>query len=252
MSSRFLGRLALLVLAAAVIPACGSKKKAAPNVIEVSPSIGATSVPHFPLIILQFDADMDPATITSANVRLIKNLDGSPFGPGWTVVYKPALRQAWITPGGFLLENTVYDVTCTSGVTNTDGTAIAFSDAGEVIENQFTTTVSTTGQIPPSFGPVGAATGATGAVDLTWAQATVSALPMSGTYDIYFATATGAEDLLHPTVANRIVIAAGASNPTGFSVTGLAAGVTYFFVVVAHDSNGNILVTGEASAAAGP
>jgi hypothetical protein len=256
MFSRFPARLAVLALLAVVIPGCGKNKVSVPNVVAVSPAFTATNVPHWPLIILQFDSDMDAATINTTNVRLLNNANLTPFGGGWTVTYRPGARQAIITPGAFLTESIVWDVTCTPGVKDTEGTSLAGSDVGEIIENQFTTTADVTPatRIRPSFGQPSAGTtvGTSGSVTLAWTQATESAAPMAGSYDIYFSTGAGAVDLLNTNASNFVSVAAGASNPTGVDVTGLAAGVAYFFIVVAHDNNGNVLLTGEITAVAGP
>jgi len=55
MLSRFPARLAILAVLAVVVPACGKNKVAVPNVTAVAPAFTATSVSHWPLIVLQFD-----------------------------------------------------------------------------------------------------------------------------------------------------------------------------------------------------
>lgn len=88
---------------------------------------------------------------------------------------------------------------------------------------------------PPTFAGLVAATAvSTRRVDLSWNAATDNVTPSSQlTYLIYMATSSGGQDFGTPSFTSM-------QGATSYSVTGLNPGTTYYFVVRARDSAGNI------------
>jgi len=119
-----------------------------------------------------------------------------------------------------------YDVVV-SGIGHVDGG----STKGHITQ-VITVTVSAGGDTtPPTFGGLTGASdaGSGGTVDLTWAAATDPSTPI--TYNIYWATSSGGQNFVTPNQTSTL--------GTGDSVTGLANGTPYYFVVRAEDSQGN-------------
>jgi hypothetical protein len=253
------GRLLIIALLVVVGPACGKKKNNnAPNVIAGTPLFGTGSVSHWPVIILEFDQDMDASTVTAAgNIQLIDNgtLLAFPIQP---VTYNATLRQAMISPTAFLGNMapptaTQYDVVATSAVHNTSGTSLNGTDSGPVAEDVFTvgTAANTFQPTNPNPSAVTGA-GASGTIDFTWTQAQENGVNISANYDIYMSTlGTGTVDLLGAAFLSR-TDNSGFTMGTGGLAGTLTPGTTYWFIIVVRDSDGNCRVTGEISAQAKP
>jgi hypothetical protein len=95
-------------------------------------------------------------------------------------------------------------------------------------------TTSFTDTTAISFGGVLTATGVSpGGIQLTWGAATGGTPNMN--YDIYISTVSGGEEYSTSFNAPGSI-----QNPTTTTdVTGLTSGVTYYFVMRAHDGFGN-------------
>lgn len=115
----------------------------------------------------------------------------------------------------------------------------ALSAAGEsIVSNE----VSTTPFLPIPARPAGiSATGKDGQVDLSW-----GAVATATTYRVYYGTASGVTSS-SPTFSE---FASAAGSTELQSVTGLAQGSTYYFVVTALNSSGESAISSEKSAVA--
>ncbi len=120
------------------------------------------------------------------------------------------------------------------------GTLIYYGDTYADLEGAPTvvsiTMVSVSSDTPPTFGGAVTATAATGTeIDLSWSAATddVTASP-NIVYLVYMSTTSGGQDFL---TEPSFTTAAGA---TTYTITGLFASTTYYFVVRAKDEAGNI------------
>lgn len=93
--------------------ACGTGNCCAkiPNVASTNPPQGATDVCRNAGILLTFDQDMNPATLTEANFDV---------SPGTFTIESVTARSVILNPG-LLLENTAYTVTVSSNVQSTKG-----------------------------------------------------------------------------------------------------------------------------------
>ncbi len=209
-------RLLPLAAAALLVPACGKSDDTPLDVTFLSPVNGEASVPRQPVLYIRFDRALNPATVTSTNV-VLANAGGPVSAP---VSYAAYLNEIRMVPAAALDAATPYQVTLTSGIAGADGTTYAGG------YYQFTT--SSSGDIiRPSFsGAASAGNPAQTTIDLAWVD------PEPGlTYDVFLSTATGNYDFTDPYVS--------VSSPGGTTVTDLAAGTTYYFVVRARDASGN-------------
>src|SRR6185503_12761504 len=94
------GRLLVLALAAAIVPACKKQEDKAPHLVKVIPNFNANGVSHFPLIVLEFNKAMDVSTINTTNITIEDHTVPVPatFGGGWTVTYYPGTFQVVVMP----------------------------------------------------------------------------------------------------------------------------------------------------------
>jgi len=229
-----------------------------PEVIASAPAFGAGGIPHWPFIVLQWDQAMDPATMTATNIAIFDNIGPSVFGPAPTVTYLPGSNQTLIVTQISLNSPTAipnsgqYIVGVTSAVKALDGTPVA----GPLYAAAFFTVTATGNVNPPLFSPPVPSDGASpGQIKLTFDLAMVSAVAMSGNYDVYQSTTSGGENLLATpakTVTSTLAAsdAAAASLPVGkglITISPLTSATTYYFIVVARDTNGNVAPTTEIS-----
>ena len=96
-----------------------------PTVQQRSPINGATSVLVNITVDVQFDENMDPATIIDANFSLVGATSGAVSG---TVSYISATDTLRFTPASVLPASDVYTATTTTGVTDVAGNALAAND----------------------------------------------------------------------------------------------------------------------------
>jgi hypothetical protein len=224
-SAHAIGFLALVLL----VPACGgqSAKTTEPAVESTLPSPGASGVALQTVIYINWDRALDASTVDTSTFVLT---DGSGNQKGVTVSYNAVLEQVWMAPTSALTSSTTYTVTIRAGVEPQTGVTYpggAF---------QFTTTSGTDGG-QPTFGGASSAspTSATaGSLDLVW-SAGVDTVDGDGlVYDIYLTTTAGGEDF--STTPFKSV-----TSSTGTTITGLATGVKYYFIVRARETtSGNI------------
>jgi hypothetical protein len=228
-----LRRIAGVLVLAGLIPACGTGTST-PTLSVTAFIPGAVVNPIDGLVPLEcqifigFSSPLNPATVSTTN--FIINPSGLPALSTTSVIYVPALNEVIITPP-ILAAGTTYVVTVLPGVTDTSGDAFAGFQQG------FATTAGanadTTGTI---FGGIsGAAGNGAGSIQVSWAAGASNATGPY-TYDVYISTVPGGEDLTFPY--------GGAGTPfqdplLTATVSGLASGQSYWFIVRAHSSRGN-------------
>ena len=248
-------RILVLSLLSGLAPACGTKI-IPPIVTDSAPALSATNIAHWPLIVLQWGEAMDPATMNGTNIKIYDNATGLPFGPAPSVMYLAGSFQSVVITNQSLLSPTgpppsgQYIVSTTGAVKALDGRAAeAFvAEAFFTVKND--ANASNSG--PLFSGPV-AAPGAATTIDITFNLATDNAVTMSGFYDVYQSTTLGGENLLLAPTAIVSSAAAAAGQPAGMgkiTMTSLTPATTYYFIVVARDTDGNVLPTAEISAIA--
>ncbi len=171
---------------------------------------------------LSWSAATDNVTPPSAIVYLIYQ-STAPSGEIYTA-------PTYTTPAGA----TSYTVAGLS-----EGTAYYFvvrarDEAGNIDDNTIERTTTTPDTIPPAFSGLSMISNiTTTTMLLSWPTATDNVTPQANiVYLIYQATAPGGESFASPTYTT----AAGAAS---YTVTGLALGNTYYFVVRARDAAGN-------------
>jgi len=238
-------RVALLALAVGVVPACsGNSQLNPPAIIASTPAAPGNNVGLMPNILVKFDRAMDQASINDvANWAVVAS--GAPTGEALSFVeYIPALNEARIVLQNLLAPNTIYTVFISSNVKSAEGRLMGFTDFFG-----FTTTGAGTTTLI-SWAGVTSATPGPGAGEITfvWPAATGSGANI-GTYDVFLATATGAEDLMVRVAPNFQTI----SNQTGGTVTGLTPNTQYFIKVQPRDSQGAVFTSlAQVSAMSGP
>jgi hypothetical protein len=241
-SMRFWFKAALLVAAAALVPACKSNSKlAAPVMTAVLPTTVSGVIPN---IVVQFDRPMDPATAGSASFYAIFE-DPSTTSLGFAVELLPNLNEVRIIPSSILTAGKTFHVYVAGGVKSTEGTPM-----GNTIHFDFMTAASS-GATATSFiswNGIDQATGVAqgtnpGEITLTWAtnaQGTTVSQTVLGdivaNYDVYLSTTSGSEDLMLPyfftsnTSAKTITFGGGT----------LVSGTTYYIKVQPRDSAGSV------------
>ncbi len=218
--ARGFGILALALL----VPACGgqSTETTQPSIESTLPSSGASGIPLQTVIYLNWDRALDSSSVDTSTFVLTDNVGSQ---KGVTVSYNAVLLQVAMAPTSALTSSTLYTVTIRAGVEPVTGvtyTGGAF---------QFTTT-SGTDASQPAFGGATSATptpATAGSIDLVWSSAGADIA-----YDIYLTTTAGGEDF-------SVSPFKSVTTTTGTTITGLATGVTYYFVVRARSTtSGNI------------
>ena len=109
-----------------------------PTVTATSPANGATGINPAAPVAATFSRAMDPATVTTTNVRLQRTGGSSVTG---TVTYDAANLRAIFTPSSSLTLNANYTFTLTTGLRAADGIAMA---------SQVTRTFTTWATAPPA------------------------------------------------------------------------------------------------------
>jgi hypothetical protein len=230
---KFWFKAALLVAAAAIIPACKANSKlAAPTVVAVRPdTLANTGIGRMPNILVKFDREMDPAFMVNQNFAVIP--DGATGSIPITVEFLPVVNTVRIIPNSFLLLNKGYTAAVSGSVKSAAGTPLG-SSVGWV----FTTVAADNATSLISFGTVTQTAGGNpGEIILAWPTATEST---SGgtvnvtTYDVYISTTSGGEDLFLPPALSS-------GGLTGATLTGLTPATPYFIKVQPRDANGNVL-----------
>ena len=167
-----------------------------PTVTDQSPAAGATGISIATNVTATFDRALNPATVTTANVTLTPS-GGSAVAA--TVSYNASAQQLTLTPTALLTPNKLYTARISTGVTATDGAALAAA-----VTWTFTTqpALTVSGQTPAPFatGVAPAAvvratfSRAMNAATITTANMTLTrsgiAVPATVTYDPNTLTAT--------------------------------------------------------------
>jgi hypothetical protein len=235
-SMRFWFKAALLVAAAALVPACTANKKlAAPVITAVLPTTVSGVIPN---IMVQFDRPMDPATAGSAGFYAILE-DPSTTTLGFSVDSSAlaTLNEVRLIPTSPSLLNSgkTYHVYVAGAVTSAEGTPM-----GNTIHFDFATSAQTNATATSIIGWAGAtpSAGAAGEIVLTWPDATGTTVgngtagPIIANYDIYMSTTSQGEDLMLP----PSISPSPTSSPK--TITGLTTGTTYYFKIQPRDSTG--------------
>lgn len=225
-------RAALLVAAAALVPACKANSKlAAPQVVAVLPTAVAGVIPN---IFVQFDRPMDAATAGNAlNYALFPGTSTTSLS--FTVEFLTVLNEVRIVPGTLLASGTTYHLYVAGLVKSAEGTPM-----GNTIHFDFTTSAQTNATATSfiSWGGATPSAGAAGEIVLTWADATGTTVgngtvgPIVANYDIYMSTTSQGEDLMLP----PSVSPSPTTSPK--TISGLVTGTTYYFKVQPRDSTG--------------
>ena len=243
-------RVLVLGLAVLIVPACKKKEDTAPHITNnFTPLFDAGSVPQFPLMVLEFDRALDPATVTNANIVLyltdpITGIHTTPFGGGTTVKYLDGSFQVIITNNAAFATSKEYAVVIFPELTSDVGTPIGALPTGS-IALRFTTAAADHPERPTFTNPVKVAGGGPGEIVWQWSSAQEGAplADIGATYDLFRATATDGQDLFGTKTSPG-------TPPPNFTTTGLTPGATYFFRMIVTDNFGNVTITSEFSAAA--
>jgi hypothetical protein len=218
MSLRIVRTLVLLALASAVIPACG-KKDESPFVVTFSPM--GNGAPRCPIIYVQFNKPLKPATVTTANVFLDSPLVNEII----TVTYNDALNEIRIVPTTDLAADTDFQITIMPDIESADG---HFS-SGELM--YFRTAPGGTVN-RPSFAGVDAVSALSPtSIKVDWL---IGSDPDATTitYDVFIATVAGGEDMTQGAKDSVTVLTS--------TIMNLTSGTQYFVKVRARNSAGNL------------
>ena len=220
MSLRAMKRIVLLAIVAAIIPACkGSAADKAPTVVKFSPN--TNGAPRCPIIYVQFNRPLNPATVTTANVFLDSLLVNETI----TVSYNDALKEIRIVPTTDLAASTDFQITIMPGIESADG----FASPGELLF--FRTAPGGTAN-RPTFAGVDALTAPSPtSIKVDWLVAT-DPDASTVTYDVFIATESGGEDMTKTPKDSVGVLTS--------TITGLTSGTQYFVKVRARNSAGNL------------
>lgn len=222
--------VAVLLLAAACHRSSDDSGAAAPpappppfNVISTTPSSGAGGVATNSTILVTFDADVDTATLVSANFTVTAG--GGPVGGAFS--YDAPSRTATFTPTAALAPATLHTVSLTAGLLSVGGGALNPSSF------QFTTAAAPD-TLPPTFGGAAAATPENAfRITVSWTAATDNQdAPAAIRYRIYRATTTMMQNFAS-------TLATTSPGALAYTDNAVLAGTGYFYVVRAVDSAGN-------------
>jgi hypothetical protein len=235
-------RLLILALAVLAVPACKKSEDKSPHLKDAFPLWDSKDVPHFPLLILEWDRDLDPLTFT-ANVLVFKtdvnhNPDlSSPWGSPLAISFLHGSFQMVIETTGAFTSGTEYAVVIGNGLESANGVPITQPGVALLF-----TVVNSANMTLPAFSvlPSQAAGGNAGEIIWTWTA------PASSTIDFYMSPGSDDEDLLGPV----FFTSNSTSGDTIPAIKGLVTGTTYHFRVIIRDSFGNVNVIDEISGVA--
>lgn len=212
-------------------------------VTTTRPLEGAVNVPVNGNVTVTFNETMDAATITTTTVKL-EGLGGAEISG--SVSYNEATRTMTFDPASNLQTETTYLVRLTTGITDAGGNPLvqemtfSFMTGADFPEDDI---------FPVFAGATSAVAAGSDAITLSWTgtAATDNQSPQSGiVYFVYRATTSDAQNFANPTYVTGPGV-------TSYTATGLTAGTTYYFVVLARDLAGNMSQTiAEVSAATTP
>ena len=237
-----LGRFLVLALLMVAVPACKKPVDPAPHMKKGIPGPDAPGVSFFPLMVLEFDKEIDGSTI-NANIEIWTTdafgVPNAKWGGSWIFHHLVNSFQIVIENTQTFIASTEYAVVVFNGLLSSKGDPI---NGGMALRF---TTASSGNSTKPSFSVpaqnVGA--GTAGQVVLTWTQATEGG-PISANYEFYEATTTDSEDFFDNPPFFSSSQTSGDTIPAS---KGLVTGTTHFFRVICRDSQGNIRVTAELS-----
>ncbi len=107
-----------------------------PTILGVSPAHSSTGVSMSPVVTAGFSKDMNPATLTTTTVTLVKSSDNSSVTGG--VTYSPNSRSVNFVPSTALIANTGYSFVIVGGASGVK------DPSGNVLASHSTTTFTTT------------------------------------------------------------------------------------------------------------
>lgn len=248
---RTLIKLLTAALAAVVVPACGTgdAKKNPPVLVNALPAFDAAGVAHFPLLLLEFDRALDPATVTTTNIELFLTDPGTgvhtvPFA-GTVLHHIPGTFQVVVENSTVFAADTEYAVVVFPGLLSSEGAPIQALPTGS-IALRFEVGNSGNPDRPTFNPPVQVAGGAAGEIVWQWSSAQEGSplANIGATYELFGSSTSGGQDMFVPQVIP-------ATFPN-FTTTGLTPGAQYFFRMIARDNQGNIRLTAEFTGTANP
>lgn len=198
-----------------------------PQVVSTSPANNAINIPVNVIISVKFSKLMDLSTFI---------IDGSfIISDGFTDVTSGVFMQDTVNfivtfDGQFdLSANTVYQVTLTTAIKDSDGNSLA-----NAVQFAFQTQAAADNTAPTFGGATSAVATNAKTVTVSWSAATDNITPQASIiYKVWKTTVSGSENFAG---APDAVSNAGA---TQVNLTGLTPNTTYFFVARAFDESGN-------------
>jgi hypothetical protein len=196
------------------------------SLVATVPADGATDAGLWPVMLMTFNYQADPATITAANI-MVEESGGGPVSGAFHIV-GDAVRALFI-PDAALNSSTDYTITFTGSVLNAFGMPLDLT----TFSNPVTfTTGNGSDSTPPVFAGASGAMLLKDGIEVTWSAATDDTAAQDEiVYFIYRAQTSGAHSFAAP-------YAVAGSGDTSFLDGGEAA--VHYYVVRARDTFGNI------------
>ena len=191
-----------------------------------SPTAGATDVPKGTAIYIGFNSALNPATMTSANIKLLQGV----VEQATSLAYDACLNRVRMVPGSGLMPGLPYTVDLGAGVMSMGGIALTPT-------NYDFTTNAGPDNVRPVFDSSGNTATADSTIQLTldWTAATDNAdLQAELVYEIYQMTPAGCFNFA---AAPAATTGAGINNVL---IAGLQPRTTYSFIIRARDTEGNL------------
>ncbi|TET37268.1 MAG: hypothetical protein E3J72_06400 [Planctomycetota bacterium] len=226
-----LAAFALAFIAFQLAGGCRKKKKqfyfpVTFTVSEVDPADGETGVGLWPVITVGFTGAADATTFSNANIIFEESGVGV---LGATYTPYDGSATVMVVPDAPLSPSTDYTITLTNSILSKGGKPLKLDG----VTNPITFTTTATGDIdPPTFAGATAATIGMGGVLVTWETAFDNVSPAPEiSYLIYRSTTSGGQVFSTPYAATP---------PGRLSFTDAGASGSWFYVVRARDSFGNV------------
>jgi hypothetical protein len=247
------GRLLILALAALIIPACKKTEETDPRIKKATPDFAAIGASHFPLMVIEWDRALEPATVNTTNIKIYTTDSLGVIQGAWaqpySVEYIPGTFQTVIKNGVAMGDGTTlsyWAILIFPGLTSDKGVPANVLPSGSAaLWFQVGTNANLVQPSPSTPGQV--VGGISGQIVFNWAQATEGGNPIVGeSYTFYGSTASGDQDFLD--LSPHLVVN---DNGTG-TVSGLIPNTLYRFRLVVRDAAGNIAIVDEFSGTSNP
>jgi hypothetical protein len=230
-------RALLLLTGALLVPACSKDRTDPPILLAMIPD--GTNVPRQVTIYLRYNKALDQSTVNGNYFILSDAVSGGVIP--CTVTWHAPLNEVRMVPTGAIGHDTLekdYLITAVAGIKSVDGGVV-----GITLFTDFKTRITTDITRPTFLGITSIDTPASPTqLTLNWTNGTDDV--GVDHYDVFISNSSGTQDLTAPSRQ---------APGTPYTVTGLAANTTYFFIVRAVDAVGNTDVnTAELSATTTP